>query len=80
VSGNDFKTQLLTVDGPDFINISSVDTEPLWVDRHRVEAIGVHGKGSLVVMQSGAQLVAKGTHPNELVQLVVEGNDDQGQS
>lgn len=54
----------------DYVNVSSVSDEPLWVERRRVLAIGVHGKGSLVVMEGGVQLVAKGTHPNEAVQIV----------
>lgn len=60
----------------DFINVSSEPTEPLWVRRSAVDAVGIHPKGSLVVLHSGSQLVAKGTHPNEAVQLVVMGHDD----
>lgn len=56
----------------DFVNISGKEDEPLWVRRGAVDAIGVRGKeDSLVVLSNGTQLVAKGTHPNEVIGLVV---------
>ena len=60
----------------DFVNVSGLDAEPLWVRRSAVDAIGVRGENdSLVVLGNGTQLVAKRTHPNELIGLVL-GVDD----
>ena len=60
-----------------FVNISGVEDEPLWVDPGWVAAVGMRGpEDTLIVLQSGTQLVAKGMHPNEVVQLLAEGNDD----
>lgn len=56
----------------EMINVSGIDTEPLWVNAWEVAAIGARGKeDSLIVLKSGTQLVAKSIHPNELVGLVV---------
>lgn len=56
----------------DMINVSGVEDQPLWVERSEVAAIGMRGPNDtlIVLRHSGTQLVAKGIHPNEVVQLV----------
>lgn len=67
----------LSAPEPDFVNVSGVEEEPLWVERNEVAAIGVYGKdGTIVILKnSGFQLKAKGMHPNEVVGLIAGGND-----
>jgi hypothetical protein len=61
----------------DFVNISGVSDEPLWVRRGAVDAIGVRGReDSLVVLSNGMQLIAKSTHPNEVIGLVMGVDSD----
>lgn len=62
----------LSAPDPVLINVSGKDTEPLWVDPYEVAAVGLRGEdSSLIVLKgSGTQLVAKGTHPNEVAQAV----------
>lgn len=59
----------------EFVNVGP-DDEPLWVNPDRVDAVGIHGKGALVVLASGAQLVAKGKTPSEVAQLLVHGGEE----
>ena len=67
---------------PVFVNVSGLDDEPLWVERGEIAAMGMRGdKDTLIVLKgSGMQLVAKAIHPNVVVQLVSEGNDDDPES
>lgn len=55
------------------INVSGKEDEPLWVNPFVVDAIGIHGDGTLLVLGSGVTLVAKRKHPNEVAQQVCEG-------
>lgn len=57
---------------PDFVNVSGVDEEPLWVERCEIAAVGVFGKDSsmIILKDSGFQLKAKGIHPNEVMGII----------
>jgi len=67
----------LTAPEPDFVNVSGIADEPLWVERCEIAAIGVFGTDSSMVIlkNSGFQLKAKNIHPNEVAQIVAGGND-----
>jgi len=83
VSGNDFEitepvTTQLDAFTKCFVNVGP-DEEPLWVDPNEVAAVGIHGRGAMVVLAgSGMQLVAKGKTPSEVAQLLADdvGNYD----
>lgn len=50
------------------VNVSGVDTEPLWVDPKEVAAVGMRGPDdTAIVLLSGTTIIAKGTHPNQVV-------------
>lgn len=68
--------QVLTSPGPVFVNISGVDSEPLWVQPHEVAAIGVYGdKNTLVVLRSsGKELSARNITPSEVAQLLADSS------
>jgi len=64
----------LVSDNVVMVNVSGRADEPLWVQANEVAAVGVRGKDDsmLVLRGSGMQLIAKGTHPNEVVQLLCD--------
>lgn len=69
---------LLVADDKDMINVSGKEDEPLWVDRNEIAAVGVFGPSdSLVVLKtSGMKLRAKHIHPNELIGIIMEREEN----
>lgn len=61
----------------DFVQVNGEGHPPLFVRAGAIDAVGIYGgTGCIIIMDSGKEIVAKGTSPSEVVSLLALGDDE----